>query len=224
MKDPTPHPDGRPVGRKRGASFVGTAEYCSPELLNDKITSTKSDVWALGCVLFQLLSGRHPFRGSSEYQTFQKVLHLEYVLPSDFPALAAQILRRVLVLDPEQRLDLKQVREHEFYKGVDWSSLYTSDPPSLEPWTRRRGTTNLSLLHGSEPSLSELELGEEEDSSDTGQSLGEENSSSNNSLNSLAGVTPLPKSLLNELLKGEVMIKYGIVKRVRIHKNNCRNK
>lgn len=62
-------------------SFVGTAEYCSPELLSDKDVSFKSDIWAIGCVLYQLLCLAPPFKGANEYQTFQKIIHLEYSFP-----------------------------------------------------------------------------------------------------------------------------------------------
>ena len=56
----------------RSGSFVGTAEYCSPELLNDRAATTSSDIWALGCILFQMLVGMPPMQGPNEYQTFQK--------------------------------------------------------------------------------------------------------------------------------------------------------
>lgn len=72
----------------RTKSFVGTAEYCSPELLENLGTCQSSDLWALGCTLFQFLAGKVPFRGGSEYLTFQQILALDYAFPDDFPEVA----------------------------------------------------------------------------------------------------------------------------------------
>ena len=113
------------------SSFVGTAEYCSPELLNDRETLDKSDIWALGVVLFQLLAGRHPFRGNSEYLTFQKILNLEYSFPLNFDTLTKNVLKLFLNLDPAKRLTLKDLKSHEYYKEIDWNSLTTIDAPIL---------------------------------------------------------------------------------------------
>ncbi len=57
----------KPVsGRTRSNSFVGTAQYVSPEVLQGRYADVgpASDLWALGCILFQFLSGHTPFQGA----------------------------------------------------------------------------------------------------------------------------------------------------------------
>jgi len=43
------------------ATFVGTAEYVSPELLEDDICGPEADLWALGCIVYKMFTGKTPF-------------------------------------------------------------------------------------------------------------------------------------------------------------------
>ncbi|KAK9452756.1 kinase-like domain-containing protein [Dipodascopsis uninucleata] len=117
---------------ERSNSFVGTAEYVSPELLTDKLAGKSSDLWAFGCIVFQLLAGRPPFKASNEYQTFQKIIKLEYNFPIGFPSVARNLIEKLLVLDPAQRLTIDQIKNHQFFSEVDFGpDLWSKKAPRL---------------------------------------------------------------------------------------------
>lgn len=144
LKDPRADPSasGAPdPGRQdegddgRAASFVGTAEYVSPELLTHKNACKASDLWAFGCIVYQLLAGRPPFKGGSEYLTFQKIVNLDYDFPQGFPPAARDLVERCLVLDPARRLAIEHIKNHEFFDGHPFGrGLWRSKAPRLRPY------------------------------------------------------------------------------------------
>lgn len=118
----------------RANSFVGTAEYVSPELLTDKSACKSSDLWAFGCIVYQLLAGRPPFKASNEYQTFQKIVNLDYDFPHAFPEQARDLVQKLLVLDPSRRMSIREIKRHPFFEGQEWGrALWKLKPPRLRP-------------------------------------------------------------------------------------------
>jgi 3-phosphoinositide dependent protein kinase-1 len=119
----------------RASSFVGTAEYVSPELLTDKNACKASDLWAFGCIIYQLLAGRPPFKAGNEYQTFQKIVALDYEFPRGFPEVARDLVERLLMLDPQRRLSIEHIKNHEFFDGITWGrGLWQQKAPRLKPY------------------------------------------------------------------------------------------
>jgi 3-phosphoinositide dependent protein kinase-1 len=119
----------------RASSFVGTAEYVSPELLTDKNACKASDLWAFGCIIYQLLAGRPPFKAANEYQTFQKIVALDYQFPRGFPEVAQDLVERLLVLDPQRRLTIEHIKNHPFFEGITWGrSLWQQKAPRLKTY------------------------------------------------------------------------------------------
>ena len=114
-------------------SFVGTAEYVSPELLTDKRACKASDLWAFGCIIYQLLAGRPPFKAGNEYLTFQKIVALDYQFPKGFPEVAKDLVERLLVLEPASRLSIEHIKNHSFFDGVTWGrGLWRLKAPRLK--------------------------------------------------------------------------------------------
>ncbi|XP_076672178.1 phosphoinositide-dependent kinase 1 isoform X3 [Andrena cerasifolii] len=128
--------------RDRRGSFVGTAQYVSPELLTDKTASRASDLWALGCIVYQMVAGLPPFRSLSEYMIFQKILKLDYEIPDGFCELAKSLVRQLIVLEPTERLGARDehgagypsIRAHPFFEGVDFETLHEQTPPPIYPY------------------------------------------------------------------------------------------
>lgn len=62
-------------------TFVGTAEYVSPEVLLDKESGPPADLWALGCIIYQFFAGTPPFKSKTEYLTFEMIIRAEVKFP-----------------------------------------------------------------------------------------------------------------------------------------------
>ncbi|SPO00493.1 related to 3-phosphoinositide dependent protein kinase-1 (PDK1) [Cephalotrichum gorgonifer] len=144
-------PDGqsRKVEDGRARSFVGTAEYVSPELLTNKSSCKASDLWAFGCIVYQLIAGRPPFKGGSEYLTFQKIVGLDYEFPPGFPPAARDLVERLLVLDPSQRLTIEHIKNHEFFDGCQFGkALWRTKAPRLRPYVPPAQDPHIIQLNG----------------------------------------------------------------------------
>uniref|UniRef100_A0A6I8ND89 3-phosphoinositide-dependent protein kinase 1 n=1 Tax=Ornithorhynchus anatinus TaxID=9258 RepID=A0A6I8ND89_ORNAN len=121
----------------RANSFVGTAQYVSPELLTEKSACKSSDLWALGCIIYQLVAGLPPFRAGNEYLIFQKIIKLEYDFPEKFFPKAKDLVEKLLVLDSTKRLGCEEMgaygplKAHPFFESCTWEDLHHQTPPKL---------------------------------------------------------------------------------------------
>lgn len=124
----------------RKGSFVGTAEYVSPELLRDNVCGFEADVWALGCILYQFFHGVPPFKGATEYLTFEKIVHVNYSYRQNYPlpSGAVQIIDQILVDDIGKRLTIPQVKEMPWFQGIPWENkayIWNRKVPRFEAYT-----------------------------------------------------------------------------------------
>jgi eukaryotic-like serine/threonine-protein kinase len=91
----------------RDGAIVGTAPYMSPEQARGQTVDKRTDIWAFGCVLYEMLSGRLAFQGTNTADTLAAIVHREpdwMALPSEMPASVGRVLKRCLEKNPKQRL------------------------------------------------------------------------------------------------------------------------
>jgi len=91
----------------RAGVLLGTAAYMSPEQAKGKTVDRRADIWAFGCVLYEMLTGKITFRGESVTDTLAAVIKEEpdwTQLPAATPVRVCVLLQRCLQKDPKQRL------------------------------------------------------------------------------------------------------------------------
>ncbi|KAF8357546.1 hypothetical protein PRIPAC_92541, partial [Pristionchus pacificus] len=137
--------------RQRRASFVGTAQYVSPEILTGDRTTRATDYWSLGVVIYQLLTGKHAFDDESEYLMFRRIKGLLFSFPDDFPPAARDLIEKLIVIEPQLRLGCADVlekvpvdahsphhgdalRAHPFFAShnVPWDDILSMTPPTVD--------------------------------------------------------------------------------------------
>ena len=87
--------------------LLGTAAYMSPEQARGKAVDKRSDIWAFGCVLYEMLTGRRAFDGEDVTDTLATVLKIDpdwSALPSETPPALRTLLQRCLTKDRRQRI------------------------------------------------------------------------------------------------------------------------
>jgi len=122
---------------------LGTVAYMSPEQARGLPVDKRTDIWAFGCVLFEMVTGVRPFPGDSAADVLGAITSAEpdwTLVPSRIPSRVHELLRRCLRKDPERRLhDIADARIEieDAIAGIDDSmaaSAHTRRSRSPVPW------------------------------------------------------------------------------------------
>ena len=96
----------------------GTLQYMAPEVVENSESSFEVDIWAIGVIMYYLIIGKLPFRGSNQEETKEKIKKVDYTYQKDaiISEAAKDLISQILVKDPIKRPSLRQILMHDFFK------------------------------------------------------------------------------------------------------------
>ncbi|KAL0481107.1 hypothetical protein AKO1_012887 [Acrasis kona] len=99
-------------------TVIGTPYYLSPELCEDKPYNSKSDVWALGCVLYEVTTLKHAFNGQNLPSLVLKILKGNYPpIPAQYSDNLKNLIARALNKSPDLRPSMQEILEIPFLQA-----------------------------------------------------------------------------------------------------------
>ena len=104
-------------------------------MLISKQSSYASDLWALGIIIFQFLTNTMPFKGKTQDHTFELIKKGEFIIPSYVDDSARDLIKKLLVLKPEDRLgaqNMQDLKNHIFFKDIDFNTIKDQIPPACK--------------------------------------------------------------------------------------------
>lgn len=120
-------------------SFVGTEEYIAPEVLHGEGYGASVDWWTLGILMYEMLYGFTPFRGTSQNDTFNRIEKGVVKFPEHPRCTVSKecknIIKKLLIHDPKKRLGhacgASDIKKHPFFQKLSLPLIRNQTPPII---------------------------------------------------------------------------------------------
>lgn len=117
---------------ERRESLVGTVYYLSPEMVECQSSDPGTDLWAMGIILYKMLTSKYLFDNENEYLIYDAIEKCEYTLADDLGKDARSLIEGLIRKCPSSRLgngqegsclDSRSLRNHKFFREIDWDTF-----------------------------------------------------------------------------------------------------
>ena len=108
-------------------TFCGSPQYLSPEMLSKEGTTKASDIYGIGVILYQLITGNPPFYTNDQNLMFQNISKNKLKFQDYFSDEIKDLLKKMMDKDPKKRIginnDKSDLKNHEFFKDINWEDI-----------------------------------------------------------------------------------------------------
>ena len=109
----------------RAPSFCGSPLYLSPEMLDKKGVNHKADIYQLGLLIYEILVGQTAYKSDKLEILYDNISNnrINYNVPG-LDKVTTDLLKKILRKVPEQRLSIKEIKEHDYFSDINWNDVY----------------------------------------------------------------------------------------------------
>ena len=124
---------------ERAYTVCGTPDYLAPETLRQQGCNRAADFWAIGVLLFEMMTGYPPFHGQTHSELYRRITSGRMrSFPRTFDENAADLVQRLLRQSEGERIGvgaegIQRIRRHPFFKGFSWTAVLEQRMPMVKP-------------------------------------------------------------------------------------------
>ena len=115
------------------STYCGTPVYLAPEMIKEIGHDESLDIWCIGVLMFELLTGEIPFAGNSMNALSDNIIKTKISWPRDINLDAKDLIKKILKADPKERISLSDMLKHPFFtKNINNPTEYLCTPNEID--------------------------------------------------------------------------------------------